>query len=90
MTIVLLFIALGSLNAADGWVSPSPLHWVPRIRCKLAAFPQRHVLYFFLLYWALFPVIDFASYFGGAAADVSLDMGRIALRKKKYMLYIYI
>ena len=46
---------------ADGWVSPSPLHWVPRIRCTLAAFPQRHVLHFFWLslgslprYWFCF------------------------------------
>ena len=44
-----LFIALGSLNAADGWVAPSPLRWVPRTRCKLAAFPQRHVLPFLLV-----------------------------------------
>ena len=49
VNLIAFFIALGSLNAADGWVSPSPLHWVPRTRCKLAAFPQRHVLPFLLV-----------------------------------------
>ena len=51
------------LNALDGCVAPCPFHPVPRIRCKLAAFPKRAIILYFFLHASSHPEIDVVNHF---------------------------
>ena len=51
------------LSALDGWVPPCPFHPVPRIRCKLAAFPKRAIILYFFLHTSSRPEIKVVNRF---------------------------
>ena len=60
---IVVVIANCFLNALVGWVPPCPFHPVPRISCKLAAFPKRAIILYFFLRTSSSPKIDVVNHF---------------------------